>query len=224
MKKRIWKRLFVVLLCLALVGGIAVLGINGYVKKSTADQIITPEKAAELTDIDCILVLGCYVHDSGRPSDMLADRLRRGIELYQSGAAPKLLVSGDHGQKDYNEVKAMKLEAMEEGIPSEDIFMDHAGFSTYESMYRAKEIFQADKMIIITQEYHLYRALYIAEKLGIEAYGVASDYHTYVGQFMRECREILARCKDFVNTIIKPEPTHLGNVIPVSGNGDITND
>ena len=122
MKKRIWKRLFVVLLCLALVCGITVLGINGYVKSSTSDQIITPEEAAELTDIDCILVLGCYVHDSGRPSDMLADRLRRGIELYQSGVAPKLLMSGDHGQKDYNEVKAMKIEAMEEGIPSEDIF------------------------------------------------------------------------------------------------------
>ena len=115
MKKRIWKRLFVVLLCLALVSGITVLGINGYVKSSTSDQIITPEEAAELTDIDCILVLGCYVHDSGRPSDMLADRLRRGIELYQSGVAPKLLMSGDHGQKDYNEVKPMKIEAMEEG-------------------------------------------------------------------------------------------------------------
>ena len=154
-KKRIWKRLFIVLLCLALIGGITVLGINGHVKKSTADQILSPEEAAALTDVDCILVLGCYVHDSGRPSDMLADRLRRGIELYQSGAAPKLLMSGDHGQKDYNEVKAMKLEAMDEGIPSEDIFMDHAGFSTYESIFRARDVFAADKIIIVTQEYHL---------------------------------------------------------------------
>lgn len=120
MKKRIWKRLFIVLLCLALVGGITVLGINGHMKKSTSGQILSPEDAAALTDVDCILVLGCYVHDSGRPSDMLADRLHRGIELYQSGAAPKLLMSGDHGQKDYNEVKAMKLEAMGKGIPSED--------------------------------------------------------------------------------------------------------
>ena len=169
MKKRIWKRLFIVLLCLALAGGITVLGINGHVKKSTADQIISPEEAATLTDVDCILVLGCYVHDSGRPSDMLADRLRRGIELYQSGAAPKLLMSGDHGQKDYNEVKAMKLEAMDEGIPSEDIFMDHAGFSTYESIFRARDVFAADKIIIVTQEYHLYRALHVANALGVEA-------------------------------------------------------
>ena len=224
MKKRIWKRLFVVLLCLALVSGITVLGINGYVKSSTSDQIITPEEAAELTDIDCILVLGCYVHDSGRPSDMLADRLRRGIELYQSGVAPKLLMSGDHGQKDYNEVKAMKIEAMEEGIPSEDIFMDHAGFSTYESIFRARDVFAADKIIIVTQEYHLYRALHIANALGVEAYGVAADYHTYVGQAYRELREILARNKDFATSILKPAPTYLGEIIPVSGDGNLTND
>ena len=224
MKKRIWKRLFVVLLCLALVSGITVLGINGYVKSSTSDQIITPEEAAELTDIDCILVLGCYVHDSGRPSDMLADRLRRGIELYQSGVAPKLLMSGDHGQKDYNEVKAMKIEAMEEGIPSEDIFMDHAGFSTYESIFRARDVFAADKIIIATQEYHLYRALHIANALGVEAYGVAADYHTDVGQAYRDLREILARNKDFATSILKPTPTYLGEVIPVSGDGNLTND
>ena len=224
MKKRIWKRLFIALLCLALISGVTVLGINGHVKKSTADQILSPEEAATLTDVDCILVLGCYVHDSGRPSDMLADRLRRGIELYQSGAAPKLLMSGDHGQKDYNEVKAMKLEAMDEGIPSEDIFMDHAGFSTYESIFRARDVFAADKIIIVTQEYHLYRALHVANALGVEAYGVAADYHTYVGQAYRELREILARNKDFATSILKPEPTYLGDVIPVSGDGDLTND
>lgn len=223
-RKQIWKCLVIVLLCLALVGGITVLGINGYVKSSTSDQIITTEEAAEQTDIDCILVLGCYVHDSGRPSDMLADRLRRGIELYQSGAAPKLLMSGDHGQKDYNEVKAMKLEAMEEGIPSEDIFMDHAGFSTYESIFRARDVFAADKIIIVTQEYHLYRALHIANALGVEAYGVAADYNTYVGQAYRELREILARNKDFATSILKPAPTYLGEVIPVSGDGNLTND
>lgn len=224
MKKRIIKRILLLLLCLALLGGVTALSINGYVKTSTANQILTPEEAAELTDVDCILVLGCYVHDSGHPSDMLADRLRRGIELYQAGASPKLLMSGDHGQQDYNEVKAMKLEAMEEGIPSEDVFMDHAGFSTYESIFRARDIFAANKIIIVTQEYHLYRALHIANALGVEAYGVAADYHTYVGQAFRELREILARNKDFAASILKPAPTHLGEMIPVSGNGDLTND
>ena len=223
-RKRIWIRIFMALLCLGLLGGITILGINGYVKKSTSDQILSSAAAAELTDADCILVLGCYVHDSGRPSDMLADRLRRGIELYRSGAAPKLLMSGDHGRKDYNEVRAMKLEAMEEGIPSEDIFMDHAGFSTYESIFRARDVFAADKIILVTQKYHLYRALYVANALGLEAYGVAADDHTYVGQAYRELREILARNKDFATSILKPAPTYLGEVIPVSGDGNLTND
>ena len=213
-----------VLFCLILLGGAVALGINAYVKESGADRILSPEQAAELADVDCILVLGCFVHENGRPSDMLADRLQRGIELYEAGVAPKLLMSGDHGQKEYNEVGAMKQAAVEAGVPSEDVFMDHAGFSTYDSVYRAKEIFDADKVVIVTQEYHLYRALHIADALGIEAYGVASDYHTYAGQSYREAREILARVKDFATSVFQPEPTYLGEAIPVSGNGDVTND
>jgi len=155
---------------------------------------------------------------------MLFDRLMRGVELYGLGAAPKLLMSGDHGRKEYDEVAAMKQFAIDEGIPSEDVFMDHAGFSTYESIYRAKEIFQADRILIVTQEYHLYRALYIANQLGVEAYGVASDYHTYAGQLMRDFREMLARVKDCATCIFKPEPTYLGDAIPVFGDGNLTND
>ena len=118
----------------------------------------------------------------------------------------------------------MKAYAVAHGVPSEDVFMDHAGFSTYETVYRAKEIFGAKRVIIVTQEYHLYRALYIAERFGIEAYGVASDYHTYGGQTQRDLREVLARCKDFFASIFKPEPTYLGEKIPIDGNGDVTND
>ena len=127
-------------------------------------------------------------------------------------------------EKDYDEVGAMKQYAIDNGVPSENVFMDHAGFSTYETVYRAKEIFEADKVIIITQEYHLYRALYIAEQLGLEAYGVSADLNRYAGQSMRDFREVLARCKDWAMCIIKPEPTYLGEAIPVSGNGDLTND
>ena len=118
----------------------------------------------------------------------------------------------------------MKQFAIDRGIPSEDVFMDHAGFSTYESIYRAKEIFQTDKILIVTQEYHLYRALHIANQLGVEAYGVSSNYHTYVGQFMRDCRELLARAKDCATCIFKPEPTYLGEAIPIFDDGNITND
>jgi vancomycin permeability regulator SanA len=217
-------KVIVILLCLALIGAAAVLGINLYVKNSYAERIISSEEAADLKGIDCILVLGCQVKDDGSPSDMLKDRLRRSIEVYNLGAAPKILMSGDHGQEDYDEVGTMKKYAVDAGLASEDIFMDHAGFSTYESVYRAKEIFGADRIIIITQKYHLYRALYIAGKLGIEAYGVPSDYYIYAGQSYREVREILARCKDFVTTILKPEPKYMGEAIPISGNGDVTND
>ena len=140
------------------------------------------------------------------------------------GAAPKLLMSGDHGRTNYDEVAAMKQFAINAGIPSENIFMDHAGFSTYESIYRAKEIFQAKKIIIVTQEYHLYRALYIADQLGVEAWGVSADYRSYTGQTSRDIREFLARVKDFATGIFKPEPTYLGEAIPISGNGNLTND
>ena len=209
---------------LALMAAAALLIINGYVKAAGKERILTTEAAAELADVDCIIVLGCYVREDGSLSDMLHDRLQRGIEVYKAGAAPKLLMSGDHGRTDYNEVGAMKQYAVDQGIPSENVFMDHAGFSTYETVYRAKEIFQADKVIIVTQEYHLYRALYIAERLGVEAYGVSADLNTYAGQTARNFREVLARCKDFAMCIVKPEPTYLGETIPVSGSGDLTND
>lgn len=198
--------------------------VDGYVKYNANRYIVSPEEAERLQSVDCIIVLGCQVKSTGEPSDMLADRLKRGISLYKEGVSDKIIMSGDHGQKEYDEVNAMKEFAISSGVPSSDVFMDHAGFSTYESMYRAKEIFKADKIIIVSQEYHLYRALYIAKSLGIEAYGVSADYNTYAGQSYREVREILARCKDFVKTIFKPEPTFLGEVIPVSGNGDATND
>ena len=223
-KKKTLRRLLSIFLCLCILGITTLAVINSIVKLSTGKQIISSEEAAKLEDVDCILVLGCFVKDDGRPSDMLHDRLTRGVELHDLGAAPKLLMSGDHGREEYDEVAAMKQFAIDAGIPSEDVFMDHAGFSTYESIYRAKEIFQADKILIMTQEYHLYRALYIADQLGVEAYGVSSDYHTYVGQFMRDFREILARVKDCATCIFKPEPTYLGEAIPIFGDGNITND
>ena len=218
------KPIVMILLCLALVGVIALCSINGYVKSVAKERIVTVEETATLEDVDCIIVLGCQVRDDGTLSHMLRDRLMRGLEVYHAGATPKLLMSGDHGRKEYDEVNAMKQYAIENGVPSEHVFMDHAGFSTYETVYRAKEIFEADKVIIITQEYHLYRALYIADKLGLEAYGVSADLNKYAGQSMRDFREVLARCKDWAMCIFKPEPTYLGESIPVNGNGDVTND
>lgn len=218
------KKVFIILLCLSLILTGTLLSINSYIKKTVSEKILTSEEAVELENVDCIIILGCYVKENGLPSDMLRDRLTRGIEIYELKAAPKIIMSGDHGRLEYDEVNVMKQYAIDSGISSSDIFMDHAGFSTYDTIYRAKAIFGVEKVIIVTQEYHLYRALYIADKLGIEAYGVGSDYYTYVGQQMREFREILARNKDFVKIIFKPEATYLGEFIPISGDGDITND
>jgi SanA protein len=211
------------LVSVSILGLASILIINACVKSTVKDKIITVDEAASW-DADCILILGAGVWDGGRPSYMLEDRLLQGIELYENGASDRLLMSGDHSRKEYDEVNVMKRFAIDKGINSEHIFMDHAGFSTYESLYRARDVFQADRIIIVTQRYHLYRALYIAENLGLEAYGVASDPRQYFGQEIRDLRETLARVKDFFTVIFKPEPTYLGEAIPLSGNGDLTND
>jgi vancomycin permeability regulator SanA len=200
-----------------------VISINFYVILSTKKQIITLDSIKNNNEYDCILVLGAGIWGD-KPSPMLQDRLDEAINLYNEGVAPKIIMSGDNGQEGYDEVNVMKDYAIEKGIPSEDIFMDHAGFSTYESIYRAKEIFKVKKALIVTQKYHLYRALHIANKLDLKADGIGSDPRKYSGQLFRELREVLARNKDFVQSIFKVKPTYLGESIPVSGDGNITND
>lgn len=212
------------LLCLCLLAALAGLGVSAWVRRSVRDRILTPEQAAADGDFDCILVLGCQVWADGSPSKMLRDRIDRGLELYQAGAAPKILMSGDHGTIGYDEVNAMKRIATDAGVASEDVFMDHAGFNTYDSLYRAEAIFGAERVIIVTQAYHLSRALYIASRLGLEAVGVSCDTRRYAGQTMRDIREVLARDKDFFQCVFLPEPTYLGEFIPLSGSGDATND
>lgn len=220
---KIMKRIIIGMIIVVLVVLIILLGINFFVIAKTKNKILNEEQAKELEDVDCILILGAGIWGEN-PSPMLEDRLLQGISLYQNGVANRIVMSGDHGRDNYDEVNVMKRFAIEKGVKSEDIFMDHAGFSTYDSMYRAKDIFEAKKIVIVTQKYHMYRAVYIAEQLGLEAYGVNSDPRAYAGQTMREFREVLARDKDWFKCIIKPEPTYLGETIPVSGNGDVTND
>ena len=217
---KLFKKLSATVLCLGIICGAALMGINFYVKSAAEKYILNPDEVEN--NYDCILVLGCGV-TGNTPSHMLEDRLLQGIELYKNGASEKLLMSGDHGRENYDEVNVMKSFAQERGISSENIFMDHAGFSTYESMYRARDIFKAEKILIVTQDYHLYRAIYDARALGLDACGVASNPRSYAGQTYRDLREILARNKDFVYSIIQPEPTYLGEAIPVQGDGNLTN-
>ena len=177
--------------------------INLYVILNTTSNIITKEAYQQLKDVDYILVLGASVRRE-RPSPMLEDRLKKAIELYNINTQNKILVTGDHTKEDYDEVTIMKNYLLENNIPEEKIIMDPAGVSTYDSIFRVQKQLKAKKIIIVSQKYHLYRALYIANSLGIEAYGVPADDIKYKGATYREVREILARNKDFIKSIIKP--------------------
>lgn len=216
------KTLKYLIFCILLVF-ITFLITNLIITITTSNNITTLENVKDLNDIDCILVLGAGIR-SGNPSPMLEDRLKTGITLYQEKISKKILVSGDHMSKDYDEVNVMKNYLINKDIPSKDIFMDHAGISTYDSIYRVKHIFKAKKIIIVTQKYHLYRALYIAEQLGIEAYGIPSNPRKYANQSIRDIREILARTKDFFKVLFKQKSKYLGETISLKQTGDITND
>lgn len=219
--KRKYKAVIFVVLGIVLLIGIAAVSLSVYMVKATEKNIFTADTFKNDEKADCILILGAGVKD-GRPKPMLRDRLLTGIELYKSGAAKKIIMSGDHGRADYDEVNVMRAFALEQGVRAEDIFLDHAGFSTYDSVYRAKNIFGAENIIIVSQKYHLYRALYIAKKLDVKAAGVSANLNTYGGQLKRDIREIIARDKDFFKCIVKPEAEIMGDKIPLDGDGSIT--
>ena len=219
----ILRKLLALVLIVAVIAAIASVVLSFYVKLNVRDRLLTEDKLCALEGVDCILVLGAGVTGS-EPSGALRDRLAEAVALYKKGAAPKLIMSGDHARGGYDEVNVMKEYAVSEGVPSQDVFMDHAGLSTYDSVYRARDIFQAKRIIIVTQRYHTYRALYIAKRLGVEAYGVDAELLEREGTFVRELREIAARAKDAVKCVFKPEARILGEAIPVNGDGNVTND
>ncbi len=165
------------------------------------------------------LVLGAKVWNNGSLSDIFKDRVKTAIELYNIGKVDKILVSGDHGRVDYDEVNAAKEYLLENNIKPEDIFLDHAGFDTYDSLYRARKIFQADSLIVVTQDFHLPRALYIADKLEIDTCGVSADLQRYYGEDARNRREVLAKVKAWLNVVFNSKPKYLGDTIPLSGSG-----
>ena len=222
------KRVTAILILIAIMG-LAVFGTSSFVAYQASKDIpliytgedIKDSDLKELSEFEaqCVLVLGCAVWDNNQPSPMLKDRLDAAIALYKGGFAPKLLLSGDNSMAEYSEPDCMYQYALAQGIPEEDIFLDFAGFSTYDSMYRAKAVFCVDRAIVVTQKYQLFRALEIGKALGMDVKGVASDQRKYAGRYGRELREVLARDKDFVKSMIKPEPTFLGDKIPIEGDG-----
>lgn len=213
-KKRI-KTVLAILAAAVVAAGIFVIAVNLYIINKT-QKYIYPIQKTDGVSADCIVVLGAGIREDGTPSDMLRDRLDTAVALYEKGVSDKILLTGDHGREGYDEVGAMKDYVLERGIPAESVYCDHAGFSTYDSMYRAKEIFMLENPVIVTQKYHLYRALYLARGFGMNACGVNSDAYVYVGQTMRDIREYVARTKDFLSLIFKPLPKYLGEPIPVS--------
>lgn len=170
--------------------------INLYMVHTGGKQIYTVEQMRG-SKADCILVLGAGLKPDGSPSDMLRDRLSFACDLWNEGVSDTVLISGDRASESYDEVTAMKNYLLAHGVPEEAIVEDPMGYSTSESLKRAKDIFGYENVAVVTQRYHLYRALYIAQKIGLDAKGVNSDPFTYRGQTLRDIREFAARIKDF---------------------------
>jgi vancomycin permeability regulator SanA len=188
---------------LCLIGAMSVIVANLIVVGSTDESILSPDAAALLADVDYILVLGTGLESDGTPADRLHDRVLTAVRLHEAGLDAPLLMSGDNQHPDYDEIRAMVTLAVQLGADEADIETDRLGLSTRESMLRARERYGAKRIVIVTQEYHLYRSLYIAEQLGMQAYGVSADARSsYRGMAYRQVREVAARCKDFVLTLL----------------------
>ena len=208
-----------IIVVIGVIGIILFFSIIFYIDKYAAGFYYN--SIGEIPKADAIIVLGAFVYD-GRPSPILLERLENALELYYAGKAPKIILSGDHGTKEYDEVNTMKDFMLENGVPREVLFLDHAGFNTYDSMYRAKAIFCIESLLISTQDFHINRSVYIARNLGIDAYGYPCEDKPIYSMKLFKTRESLARVKAFWDTLIKRKPRYLGDAIPIMGNGNVT--
>lgn len=200
----------------------AAIAMNIIVVGSTWSDIVEEEELID-GDYQCIFVLGCSVLASGEPSKALKSRLDKAIELYKAGVAPKIFMSGDHSGQYYNEVGVMRKYAEANGVPKEDIFLDHYGVSTYDSFNRAKNVFCLESIVVVTEGYHVGRGVYDAKCFGINAKGVQSDKGTKLTP-KTFAREFVGRCKDFVYCLLGVEAQYSSGQIPVMGDGSITHD
>ena len=196
--------------------------INIYIQFSTKKYIFSDVQT--VPKVYTGLVLGSMVFENGTPSGVVTQRLDKAIELYKAGKIKRILVSGDHGQDNYDEVNAMKNYLLKNGIPLEDIFLDHAGFDTYSSMVRAKDIFEIDDVIIITQRFHLPRSVYIARKKRMNAYGVVSNSEGRYETYYNKGRDKISRVKAFFDVMFNRKPKYLGEKIPINGSNEKTLD
>ena len=216
------KKIIKIVLFLLFVGIIVIVTVNIHIKYSTKNFIISTNSKIPVK-YTCI-VLGAFVGEDGKPSTVLADRLNTALELYHIGKVKRFLLTGDHSRKTYDEVNNMKAYLHKQGVPFCDIFLDHAGFDTYNSMVRAKEIFQVNDAIIVTQEFHINRAVYIARKKGIDAYGFAAPMSNTKALYYLKFRESIARFKAFGEVLINRKPHFLGPQIPITGDSRLSYD
>lgn len=206
----------------AAVGALVALGaINAWVEWRGASMV---RPRASLARADAVIVPGARVHADGTVSAMLADRLDAALALYRDGTVPRILVSGDHGTRWYDEVTAMARYLEARGVPPEHIFLDHAGFTTYDTLYRARAVFGVGRAIVVTQRFHLGRALFVASALGLPAEGMAADRSPYNARNLvrSNLREVGARVKAFAEVILHRRPRYLGPMLPIEGDGRIT--
>lgn len=207
--KRVLK---ITLWCVGLVI-LSVIATNLYIQAVTKSYIY--ETVSESPVAQTALVLGAAVSVDGSLSSIFKDRVDLAVNLYVAGKVSKILVSGDNSTVEYNEVNPVRLYLIDKGVPDEDIFLDHAGFDTYSSMYRARDIFSVSSLLIVTQSFHLPRSVFIARHLGIDAYGVNADIGHML--FRNYLREILANEKAVLNLLVNRQPKFLGEKIPVTG-------
>lgn len=176
-------------------------------------------RAHDAPKAQAAMILGASVV-RGKPSPILEERAQRAVELYTEGRVSKILVTGDNGALTHDEVTPVRKYLIDAGIPAADIFLDHAGFDTYSSMYRARDVFGADSLVIVTQDFHLPRAVYIARKLGLDASGLAAQGGENTPE--NYAREIPASFKAVIDLAYGRKPKYLGEAIPLSGNGEDT--
>ena len=209
------KRLFFFLAVGAGLLAAAILAVNVAVHASAKKYIY--DDPALAPSAQAALIPGAAILINGGLSPIFRDRADTAIKLYEAGKVLKILVSGDNSTLSYNEVNPVRNYLLGKGIPDEDIFLDHAGFDTYSSMYRARGIFGISSVLISSQSFHLPRAVFIARSLGMEAYGVNAD----VGNILSRnyIREVLANEKAALDLLLRRAPKYLGEKIPITGDG-----
>ncbi len=172
--------------------------------------------------IGIAIVPGASVLRSGKPSDILADRLKTAVQLYENKKVETILLSGDNSQEGYDEVNVMRTYILNLDVAPEDIFLDHAGLDTYDTLYRAHQIFGINEAIIVSQSYHLPRALYLADAIGMDVVGVSSDLQPYLKQSLFTWRERFANVKAVFDAMTDSRPEYLGEQIDITGDGRVT--